>query len=295
MADKQLEQGVSQKEALARALQFISSIQDSYTPESDRFVDYLYEYGISPETIQNYVQELEHTVIPGANRKYSAETFNKHVKAIKNRVRRLMKAHERSMTGLQRHQIEEMLKTLPTRRVHSYTKTEDEIPTKEEMQVLLAQAPKRLSLIMEFLLYSGARISEALNIMVGDVKKSKGHVSIRLKGKGKKEREVYVPMALYNRILADFDQRNRLYLFQHGGKTYNRNAITNEVRRVSGEIIGKKISPHDIRHRIGTDMTKKYGLWSAADYLGHSDIKVTQRYYNSNRVSAKHIKELYNS
>lgn len=283
----------SNDNALARAIDFIATIQDSYTHESDRFADFIWQHGISPESIHQYIKEIEATVIDGRHRRYSVETYNKYVKAMKNRIRALME-HETFRLGVvEKYQIEKTLESIPLKRIHQYAKEEDEIPTVEEMRLLLQQAPKRLSLIMEFILFSGARISEALNVMVGDIVEHKGHVTIRIAGKGGKQRSVYVPKRLYSRIMSEFDQFHRTFLFQHSGRQYNRKSVTNEIRRVSGEIIGKKISAHDIRHRIGTDMTREYGLWSAADYLGHSSITVTQKYYNSNKVSAKHIKDLY--
>lgn len=283
----------SQESALVRAINYLSSIEDSYTAESDRFVDYIWEHGISPESIKRYIAEIAESEVSGQNRKIAAETYNKHVKAVKNRIRALVNASFSHLTGGERYRIEETLKEIPLKSVQHYAKEDEEIPSPEEMRRLLAHAPKRLSLIMEFLLFSGARISEALNVRLGDLKKNKGHITVTLRGKGGKERKAYIPRNLYDRIVVEFDDHNRQYLFQHHGRKYSRNSVANMVKQHSLRIIGKDISPHDIRHRLGTDMTKEYGLWSASSYLGHSTIAITQKFYNANRVTAKHIKDLY--
>lgn len=278
---------------LARAIEYLSTIEDSYTPESDRFLDYLWANGLSPASIKQYVADLETLEVEDGNRLISAETYNKHVKAVKNRIRILAKQSHFHLTPEQQFKIEETLKAIPLKRIQHHGKEEAELPSREEMKLLLAQAPKRLSLIMEFLLYSGARISEALNVRMGDIQKYRGHVTVTLRGKRNKERLTFVPRDLFDRILREFDQHERRYLFQHSQRQYNRKSIANEVKRQSYKIIGKDISPHDIRHRLGSDMTLEYGLWAASDYLGHASIAVTQQFYNSNRVSAKHIKDLY--
>lgn len=47
----------------------------------------------------------------------------------------------------------------------------------------------------------------------------------------------------------------------------------------------EKITPHSFRHYFGTRMVKEHGIVRAAIALGHSDIKVTQKYIQKEELS----------
>ena len=280
-----------QKDAhLMAAVNAIASIQDAYSYEAQKFAEHIKaEEEISPRSIQSYIDNLKELRSKHDGSIISAETYNKHVKAIKNRIRYLIQNQQLSV--VERFQIEDFLKGIKLKRIHSSAVTEENIPTKEEMYLLLREAPVKLSLIMEFLLYTGARISEALRVENSDVKVQKESVIVRLRGKGDKERFVYLVREVYNQIRVEFNGQK--YLFEHNGRPYNRVATTNRIREVSMKLIGKSISAHDVRHRLGTDMTAVQGLWAAKEYLGHSSIATTDRFYNHNKVTARDIKDLY--
>lgn len=268
----------------------IRSLQDSYVYESEQFADYIEDYGeLSAKTLKDYIEQLKQLKSKQSNSKISAETYNKHIKAIKNRIRWILE--HQNVDPILHYQINEFLKKIKLKKVHSRTVSEEDIPTQEEVQILFASAPTRLGLMMEFLLYTGARISEALNVTFGDVRKQKASVVIRLRGKGNKERKVYLIRDVYDRIVKEFGGKE--YLFEHHGKQYSRTAVTNRIRDLSLKTIGKAISAHDLRHRIGTDMTKTYGLWAAKEYLGHASVKTTDEFYNHNKVTARDVQDLY--
>lgn len=283
-----------QEGTLEVVLSRITSIQDAYKPESDEFIAFIQDRGvISPEVIWAYVDRLNNRMAQGKRAFISAETYNKHVKTVKNRVRLMLKMVSTNLTDIERYRVNEVLSEIKYRKINSRAVTDEKIPTHEELGILLQEAPKRIGLMIEFLVATGCRISEALNVTLGDVTKRKKMVAIRVRGKGGKEREVYVDRKLYDRIIVEFNDEPRLYLFQHDGRQYNRRTFGSEIKRISEKTIGKSLSPHSLRHLVGTRLTRKHGLWAAKSYLGHSSVNTTQEYYNHNKVTATDIQDLF--
>ncbi len=74
----------------------------------------------------------------------------------------------------------------------------------------------RLSFIVQFLFYTGCRISEATGLKISDCTPNDNFVSMRILGKGRKERILTIPTILYNKIQAFYD--GNTYLFETRNK-----------------------------------------------------------------------------
>jgi integrase/recombinase XerD len=55
-----------------------------------------------------------------------------------------------------------------------------------------------------------------------------------------------------------------------------------------GLLIGKEISPHNIRHTVATELSLRGAdILEIRDFLGHADTKVTEVYINAKNILEK--------
>ncbi|MBZ4672998.1 MAG: Tyrosine recombinase xerC [Deferribacteraceae bacterium] len=145
----------------------------------------------------------------------------------------------------------------------------------------------RNKVLIEFLYSTGSRVSEILNIKIGDIDIKRGFVKVT--GKGNKQRIV----PLYNKLVEILPSyynirhtylikgRDNGYLFlnKNGGKLsrvmcFN---IIKEACKKAG--INKNVSPHTIRHSFATHLlTNGADLRTIQILLGHSNISTTEIY-----------------
>lgn len=178
------------------------------------------------------------------------------------------------------------------------------IPTVDELTTMVDQAEDagrpRLALFIEALLSSGFRISELCGIRLRDVQQIvDGWAIVTVTGKGNKERTITAfPAELYARIREEFQAsapQHFLFRTQHplsksGG--YSRRYVYRELRAWAEQTIGRRITPHAIRHRHATDLYDAgMPLNVVANRLGHADPGMTARVY-AHSSERKEILEL---
>ncbi|KKM25266.1 hypothetical protein LCGC14_1596760, partial [marine sediment metagenome] len=140
------------------------------------------------------------------NSDYSAATIRVKRQAVLKRVRMLFK--DRPIED--RVKLEEALKDLSTGDTRAPTVSSpaigaDKVISPLEYERLLQGArSERQRCFMLCLWVTGCRISEMLGIKLANCEQQGERVHIRIMGKGKKERYVWIPLALYSRILAPF-------------------------------------------------------------------------------------------
>ena len=144
----------------------------------------------------------------------------------------------------------------------------------------------RNSTIMEMLYSTGIRVSEIINIKESDL--SKSTKSIKITGKGNKERIVYFGTRCLNLIKQYLNNsypklniNNLPYLFlsKRGKKINDREIrkIIDDAAKIAG--IKIKISPHVLRHTFATHMLMDGAdLRSVQELLGHENLSTTQIY-----------------
>lgn len=155
---------------------------------------------------------------------------------------------------------------------------------------------QRDTLILELLYATGVRVSELVNIKIGDIT----GCEIRILGKGNKERIVrfgeYAEEAL-NRYLRDgyhkLNIRNSEYLFLNN----DGNQLTDRgVRYILDKIIkktsiDKKISPHMLRHTFATHLLNEgCDILTVQELLGHDSLSATSIYTH---VTSDRLKDVY--
>jgi integrase/recombinase XerC len=153
-------------------------------------------------------------------------------------------------------------------------------------------------LIIEMLYDTGCRVSELVNIKIKDIDTS--DMSIRVLGKGSKERIVYYgeyTKDTLNNYLIDrnviLNGKNSEYLFvsKESGKL-----TTRRIAQIIDEIIKlvaikNNVTPHTLRHTFATHLLNNGAdLRSVQELLGHSSLSTTQIYTH---VSNERLRNVY--
>ena len=171
--------------------------------------------------------------------------------------------------------------------------------TEEELGRMLAMAranSMRDYVLLAVLAGAGLREAEVVGLKVGDFREAGGEESqvlLRVMGKGTKIRAVPVSPELWRLVqrhvllsgrslTSHTDARKPLFTSREGGgdKPLTTRAVRYIVKRYANAAgITKAISPHSIRHTVGTNMAvNEAPLLIIQQFLGHSDPKTTMRY-----------------
>lgn len=141
----------------------------------------------------------------------------------------------------------------------------------------------------------GLREAEVVGLRIGDLKEvdDDGQVLMRVEGKGAKIRAIPVSPELWRLVQRHVlisgrslssrtDSRKPLFPSREGGggKPLTTRAVRYIVKKYARAAgITKPISPHSIRHTVGTNMAvNEAPLLVIQQFLGHSDPKTTLRY-----------------
>ena len=157
-----------------------------------------------------------------------------------------------------------------------------------EIEEFISKATPRISLIVKTLFYTGMRISELIGIKLTACKIKNNTVEIKIIGKGNKQRIIYIPIKLFEKTKEVFNGKK--YLFEtRGHRIYSRVNIYKELNRQGKKLLKKNVYCHQLRHSFGTYQIQvlKQDLKKVSEYLGHSDISITGRFYLKEIAEAK--------
>ncbi len=146
---------------------------------------------------------------------------------------------------------------------------------------------KRNYAIVLFLLDTGIRVSELINLKLDDVNLATLTAKI-IQGKGSKDRVVHfskqtgksLSSYLKARGVNPYEDR---FIISKQGEPIKRHAVLRMIKRlgVKAGIAGKRVSPHTFRHTFATFWIKNGGdPVSLQRQLGQSDPKMVQTYVN---------------
>ena len=159
---------------------------------------------------------------------------------------------------------------------------------------------QRNALVLEMLYATGVRVSELVNICVGDI--NLYDKTIHILGKGRKERVVFfgsycedVLRKYLNDGYLKLNQKQSKYLFlnKNGEKLSSR-----YVRKIIDMAVLKcgvdyHISPHTLRHTFATDMLNNGAdLMTVKELLGHSSVNTTGIYTHVSNERLRNVYEL---
>ena len=155
---------------------------------------------------------------------------------------------------------------------------------------------QRDRVILEFLYASGVRVSELVNIKYSDINDEE----IKVLGKGNKERitrigdyaREYLDIYLsdgYKEL--NINREDYLFLNKNGKKLTTRGIRYILDKIIEKSTIGKKISPHMLRHSFATHLLNEgCDILSVQELLGHESLSTTAIYTH---VTTDRLKEVY--
>jgi integrase/recombinase XerD len=168
--------------------------------------------------------------------------------------------------------------------------------TEDELSRMLSAARAanyRDYVLLAVMAGGGLREAEVVDIRVGDFQDvGNDQVFLRIRGKGDKIRNVPLSPELWRLVQrfvlltersfnSHIDARKPLFLSRVGKhKPLTTRSVQNIVKKyVRAAGITKAISPHSIRHTVGTNMAvNEAPLLVIQQFLGHADPKTTLRY-----------------
>jgi len=174
---------------------------------------------------------------------------------------------------------------------------------REVMEAPSAESPegRRDRAMLELLYGSGLRVSELAGLDVGDVDRK--NATVRVRGKGNKERVAPVGRAALTSVASYLDARGALvragtpahptalFLSRRGARIGVRQ-VQLLVHRYGAIGAGRAdLHPHALRHTCATHMLEGGAdLRAIQEMLGHASLATTQRYTH---VSLEHLMKVY--
>ena len=207
-----------------------------------------------------------------------------------------------------RYCVRSKIASLPPDRIELAKTSSRQIDTitMDELNRLLA-APKGVTekdlrdrAILELLFSTGLRVSELVSLNIESIDFKRDEFSIR--GKGGKVRVVFISPEAKTAVKAYIDKRGDIYdaLFINYGAVRNedkdpritRRSVERLVREYAVKAgIGKKVTPHVVRHVFATDLLSNGAdIRAVQQMLGHSNIATTQIYTH---VTDKHLRDVH--
>lgn len=252
---------------------------NSYLSDINIFLEYLKERKINykdvnRDVIRTYLKYLDEA-------KYKSSSINRLLSSLNDYYNYLVK-----MKYVKYNYFEDINRPRREKKLPNFINYEEYMTLikqaeKEENEFLRA----RNLLFLEILFDTGLRVSEAVNIKLGDINKSE--CSIKVLGKGSKERIVYFgEYALnylneYMAIRAGINSPDKNYLFLNKnytkltrrGAEYLINSVTKQA------LLKQKVTPHTLRHSFATEMLNNgCDIRSVQELLGHKSLSTTGIY-----------------
>ncbi len=152
--------------------------------------------------------------------------------------------------------------------------------------------------LFEIMYSTGMRVSEVSNLKVSNINFSDN--SIRVMGKGSKERIVYYGAILkdilnkYLKIRNEFLKKGNIenLFINKNGDVLSRESIAYIINKIEKKsLINHKISPHILRHSFATHLLDNGAdLRSVQELLGHENLDTTEIYTH---VSNERLRAVY--
>jgi integrase/recombinase XerD len=172
---------------------------------------------------------------------------------------------------------------------HSSTQGLSRDQAKALLAVARADGPRSNALI-NLLMFTGIRISEALQARTSDYGHDAGHRTLTIRRKGGKTAKVAVPAPAVVALNAYLGTTGADLVLGHSmsrplfttaaGKPWHRSEAARTVQRLARKAgIDGQISPHSLRHTFATiALDSGTSLHALQDSMGHADPRTTRRY-----------------
>jgi site-specific recombinase XerD len=258
----------------------------TYNTELTMFLSYLEDEmgkGLGELTAEDVSLYREHVI-----RTYAAATAAKKLAVLR---RFLIFTYMAGATTVNPESLRFFAKNPRVRQDSSYN-----VLTDEELSRMLSAARAanyRDYVMLAVMAGCGLREAEVVSIKIGDFRDvGGGQTFLRVLGKGDKVRNVALSPDLWRLIqryvlltgrsfTSHPDSRKPIFTSRVGqDKTLTTRSVQNIVKKyVRTAGVTKAISPHSIRHTVGTNMAvNEAPLLVIQQFLGHADPKTTMRY-----------------
>ncbi|KIV58950.1 hypothetical protein TS64_04095 [Aneurinibacillus migulanus] len=306
---------VNQKEGYKEAVNDLLALLDSKVAEHEKNIEFNNE-----ELIEKFLADKKLAgCAPGTIKNYQLE-LQKFKKAINKRVEDIndndIKAYLASFKGIKNSTTstkisilksffsflldEELIIKSPLRRIKRVKEEKNQpkyLRMDEMLQLREAVGDNlRLRSMCEFLFETGCRIGEMVALNIDDIDWESRSVKVR--GKGSKERTVYfhTNTSYYLKKYLDrrLDNHPALFTTKIGEpRRVHPRSVQIEIKKLGKKAqIKKGIHPHMFRHTLATHLLNKgMEISTVSEILGHEKLSTTQIYA---RVTEQRKKEEYN-
>jgi integrase/recombinase XerD len=157
----------------------------------------------------------------------------------------------------------------------------------EVLTMIALEKSDRNRLLLRFLYYSGARVSEVSGLKWRDLKPAAdGCGTVTLFGKGEKTRAAMLPASLWKDLQAHRGEAGRdeaVFQSRKGGEPLQPNQIRRIVAKAGERAkIEGNVSPHWLRHSHASHSLDRGAPVSlVASTLGHASVAVTSKYLHA--------------
>ena len=159
----------------------------------------------------------------------------------------------------------------------------------DELEKFLQSAENlRDKAILETLFSTGLRVSELISLRRNEIDFNRGEFTVR--GKGSKLRVVFLSDTAIKAIESYLEKRTDIEpeLFPITVRSVQRIVRKHAIK---AGIVGKKVSPHSLRHSYATDLLRNGAdIRSVQAMLGHASVTTTQIYTH---VTDKQLREVH--
>ena len=270
----------------------------------DGFCEYLRQQGKSENTVKAYCQGVKEYM------RWHEETFGKRMKmliranvldyisylrTVKELNNRSVNAKLASLHSFNLYLISAGYKTevvltkedyLKVQTAYASPSTVDRGEVERFRQEILENNGIRDYAIVTILAYAGLRISECLELRMGDISLAAREITVR-HGKGDKMRVVYFGDKVLNAVrgyLKSRPETENPYLFHGRGDSHLTRGQVNRIFNAHSA----SITPHTLRHFFCSNALENgYSIGELANQAGHSNVHTTLLYTNPTKEKMK--------
>lgn len=252
----------------------------AYCADLDSYLMWVEREGVCPLSVTH--RELRGYLMELTQAGYAPKTINRHLSALRSLYKWLVHEGKSTKDAAAALASPKLARMLPA------TMGDDDVRRLIEGCDVTTSIGLRDRAFLELLYATGARISEASGLDVGDVDFSQAQVT--LFGKGSKERIVPVYAACLDtlraylmrarpELLGDHAEEEALFLSTRG-----RRMSADALRRVFSQHVtisglDASLTPHAMRHSYATELLSGGAdLRSVQELLGHESLSTTQIY-----------------
>ena len=209
---------------------------------------------------------------------YSPATVNRKIAAARNRVRYAFKQSAFAGSLRRKYRLEDLLTSVRLKKIEPAVVPADSVLDIEEARKIVRETKDAtIRLMLTFLVSTGVRVSEMLHVRIDDLRSAKGGLmQIQVKGTAGKERTIYVKKTFLDRIRKYFG--GTTWLFEHNARPYSRVSVTNRIKHETLRILGREVTPRQLRHTWAAIQIKRgRDVAAVAAVLGQSSPAAAER------------------